>query len=328
MSDPIEIQTVSYSEVQTYRRCQKQHEYGYRQRLQRKWKNVRMFRGTILHDMLDAYVNHKIVNDYNGADPWDTLDTYAEKYAKYFEAERAEHGDIIGDCGKIFEGYLRKWRHDPLKYEQTELNLQLPLPNGRTLTAYIDKVALDQKGRRFLVDHKFMKSIPGADDRFSEIQLLIYYWMFTQLFPDIKLDGIIWDYGRAKAPREPEPLVKGGLTKRKDLDTDVHTYMTALGTHGLDPADYVDMLQILKGKENTFFERVILPKPPQAMIENVVADFMITTDQIINTKGASPRSMSPFNCNSCEFRPLCEGDVRGNDTNFILKSEYEPKGVR
>jgi len=281
--------------------------------------------------MLNAFVKQKMIKGYKGPDPWDVLAKFAEEYATYFEAEKEMHGDIIGDCGKIFEGYLRKYRKDPLKYEASELDLFFDLP-GTSLrfAGFIDKVAVDPEGRRWLVDHKFVATIPTANDQFVELQLLLYVWALGLHKPDMKIDGVMWDHARAKAPTEPEILKSGELSQRKNLDCDVYTYRQAIRRAALKEEDYKDMLELLAGKEDTFFQRSFLPKPSSAMIAEVVEDFMATAAEIQEkrkTKARCVRSMSSFNCNACEFRPLCEAEVRGHDTDFILKSEYVQREV-
>lgn len=323
--------TISHTEVSSYRRCQKAWWYRYDKRIKRDFKGVRLVRGEILHEMLNAYVKQRMVKGYIGGDPWDVLAKYAEEYATYFEAEKEMHGDIVGDCGKIFEGYLRKWRKDPLKYEASELDLFFDLPGANLRFAgFIDKVATDREGRRWLVDHKFVATIPTANDQFMELQLLLYVWALALHKPELKIDGVMWDYARAKAPTEPEILKSGELSKRKNIDCDVYTYRQAIRRAGLKEEDYTDMLEMLEGKEDTFFQRSFLPKPSADMIAEVVEDFMATAAEIQAKRKPSARcvrSMSAFNCNACEFRPLCEAEVRGHDTEFILKSEYVQREV-
>lgn len=329
------MQTISYTEVNSYRRCPKAWDYKYKQGLKRKRKHIRLLRGSILHEMLDAYIERKIHGlKYEGPDPWDVLERYAEEYGSYFEEEKEMHGDIVGDCGKIFEGYLRKYRRDPLKYEESELGIELDLSvlgSGAInvkFIGWIDKIAVDQQDRRWIMDHKFVKSIPTADDRFSELQLLLYVWALGMINVKGKIDGVCWDYGRAKAPTQPEVLKNGSLSKRKNLDCDVYTYRNAIRRNGLVEADYGDMLSLLQGKEDTFFERVFLPLPNTDMVVEVVNDFLQTTAEIQAKRedGRCSRSMSPFNCATCEFRPLCEAEVRGLDADFVKKSEYIERG--
>lgn len=324
--------TTSYSQVDKFRRCQKAWDYRYRQRLKRKVKFVRMFKGEILHEMLNAHIKMKMSKGkYTGGDAWDVLAKYEDEYAGYFEEERERYGDIVGDCGKIFEGYLRMYRKDPLRYEASEENVYFDLPGKLPrFTGFIDKIAVDPEDRRWIVDHKFVASIPNAEDRFSELQLLLYVWAWNQTHPDKPLDGVCWDYARSKAPRVPEILKKGGLSKAKNIDTDPYTYTKAIADNNLDPNEYADMLTHLDGKETTFYERVFLPKPSKQMIEIITEDFLETTREIqekSKPKARCTRTMSPFNCNGCEFRSVCEAEVRGLDTDFIIKADYEQREV-
>ena len=331
MSQP---EHISFSEVSSYRRCPKQWEYRYLKRIKRKFKGVRLLRGEILHEMLNAYVNSKIIKGYDGNDPWDVLEEYADKFGAYFEEERDMHGDIIGDCGKIFEGYLRKYRKDPLTYEASEIKVELDLSKlgsgaiNVTFIGFIDKIARDAQDRRWIVGHNVLNYMHTAGERCAEQRLLLYGWAYGMENPKDKLDGVCWDDARAKAPTEPEVLKSGELSKRKNLDCDPYTYLKVIRRERLDAKQYVDMLELLEGKEDTFFERVFLPKPSTNMIIEVVNDFLQTAAEIQAKRdgGRCARSMSTFNCNTCEFRTLCEAEVRGLDSDFIMKSEYVPRG--
>lgn len=323
------MSSISYSEVSSYRRCQKAWEYRYKLRIKRVRKYIRMLKGEMLHEMLNAHIARKMNKKYKGPDPWDVLEKYAEKYATYFEEEREHYGDIIGDCGEIFEGYLRKYRKDPLIYERTEESVYFDIGKVR-FKGIIDKVACDAQERRWIVDHKFVANIPTAEDRFSELQLLLYVWAWEKTHPDEPIDGVCWDYGRSKAPTKPEVLKSGELSKRKNIDCDPHTYRATVLAHGKNLDDYQDMLELLEGKENTFYERVFLPKPSDTMVEIITDDFLESTREIQEKRKPAARctrSMTPFNCNTCEYRQLCEAEVRGLDTEFIMKSEYRDRNI-
>lgn len=321
--------TISHTEIDTYRRCNKRWEYRYQQGLKRKRKGIRLLRGEILHEMLNAYIRSKMVKKSKGKDPWDVLEEYAEKFKDYFAEEKEHYGDIPGDCAIIFEGYLRKWRRDPLKYEASEKSVFFDIASDLRFIGFIDKVATDAEGRRWIMDHKFVQNIPTAEDRFSELQLLLYVWAWSLAYPDVEIDGVCWDYARSKAPTKPEVLKSGGLSKRKNLDCDPHTYLQTIRENDLNPDDYDDMLRHLEGKEDTFYERVFLPKPSKKMIDEVVQDFLATAKEIKQKRKGerAARTMNPFNCNGCEFRPVCEAEVRGLDADFILKSEYTKREI-
>jgi RecB family exonuclease len=317
---------VSYSEVKKFRHCMKAHHYRYTERLARKKKGAPLLRGSILHEMLDSYVQHKILAGYTGPDPWAVLEKYEEEYGSLLIEEQEHYGNLIEDCSTIFENYLRYYRKDPLKYEASEEFVATDLAQDLRYIGYIDKVAVDKEGRRWLVDHKFVRTIPSMEDQFHEIQLLIYVWAYRRWNPSKPIDGIMYDYCRTKTPTVPEVLKSGkGLTKRANIDTDYYTYNKAIADNGFDQSEYVDILETLKDKSSTFFQRVKQPAPSNQIIESIVEDFRTTALMIQKLKGIAPRSMSNFNCKNCEYRPLCEAEVRGHDTKFILKTEFRKR---
>ena len=315
----------SYSEIKLARKCPRAHKYRYGERLARKKPNRPAFIGTILHEMLHAWVLCRI-HDIVEKDPWDVLKKYKKQYAKLFKEERELFGDVPATVTAIFEGYLRRWRKDGLKYIASEVPVLTDLTPDIRLVGFIDKIVEDKQGRRFLMDHKFHRTIPGPEDRFADIQTLLYFWGWNRENPPEKqVDGVVWDYGRMKAPTKPELLQRGGLTKRANIDTDVHTYRETIKEHGLKEKDYKDILAKLDGKETTFFERVWLPAPPKGMIEEVVEDARqtVVVQKHLMKAGIAPRNMSKFNCNYCDYRPLCEAEIRQLDADFIRKRDYE-----
>jgi hypothetical protein len=89
--------------------------------------------------------------------------------------------------------------------------------------------------------------------------------------------------------------------------------------------DYADFLSQLDQNDLMFFERVFLPAPKQAQLDAVVSDFRTSALIIQNFKGVAPRHMSKFNCQGCEFKQICEAEVRGLDANFVKKAHYKPR---
>lgn len=313
----------SYSEIRLARKCLRAHRYRYIERLARKKPRRPALVGTILHEMLHHWVLARTLPTHY-KDPWVVLEEYRKKYKELFKEEREEYGDIPLTVEKIFEGYLRRWRNDGLTYLRSEAPVMTDLTSDIRLIGYIDKIVEDQNGRRFLIDHKFSRSIPDSEDRFTDIQTLLYFWGWNRENPTKKLDGVIWDYGRMKAPTEPELLAKGGLTKRANLDTDAYTYLATIKKHGLNPKDYQDILTKLKGRENTFFERVVLPGPSAKLVESVVEDARQTVviTKSLSKAGIAPREMDKFGCKMCDFRSLCQAEVRGLDVEFVKKRDY------
>lgn len=274
--------------------------------------------------MLHNHMMSKKVKTFD-QDAWDALEKYATEFKKFFEEEREEHGDIIGEIERIFLGYLRQYKKDDLKYEQSEIFVATELAKDIRFIGYIDKVAMDKADRRWLMDHKFNKAIPDAEHRFHELQLILYIWAWNRWNPDHPADGICWDYVRTTPPTLPAVLKSGELSQKASLRCDRATYEGEIKRLKLDPKPYQPFLKKLEQKDSMFFERVFLPAPPKKQIAMVVEDFRTTALMIKHMSGIAPRSMSKFNCQGCEFKQLCEAEVRGLDSNFVKKKHYKKR---
>lgn len=315
---------LSHSRMKAWRRCQMEHHYKYVQKLKRKTKARPLYLGSAVHELIEEQLE---------TGSFETkLAEIRKEFNKLFEEEREMLGPIPDLAGDIVTRYFKQWADDGLEYprrrwgRRTEYKVEFYLDNHTQFIGFIDAYPQDSMGRNWLMDHKTCRNIPDENARFFDLQLLLYVWALPQLgYP--KPDGVIWDYIRTKPPAIPERLVKGGFSKAKNIDTTYDVYMkTIIDELGPDKAqDYLEFAETLRGKEDKFNRRIYLPSPSVKMVENVVADFRETAWQI-RTLGptAKVRNMTR-DCRMCSFQPLCNAEVRGLDTDFILKTEYERK---
>lgn len=305
---------VSHSRIRCWRACKKRHDYRYNQRLKKRAPPAPLLRGRIIGECLDAVASKQPVSE--------VLDKYEKQYRRLFREEHEMYGDLIGDVRKIIEGYQRVWSEDGLRYEHTEAPLELELLPGVQFVGYIDKVAMDRSGRRWLIDHKSHRNIPNDEVRQADIQSIFYYWGWNETHPDEPADGFLWDYLRTKTPTVPEVLKNGQLSQKKSIDTDYHTYRQAIIDNGLDPADYAEFLKDLKDQPNQFFKRVHLPNPNKAVVQQVVEETK-TEAVLIRALGdvVTTRTLTR-ECPTCEFFTLCQGELRGHDVSTIRKKDY------
>jgi RecB family exonuclease len=314
---------VGFSKVSTYRSCPKKYYFAYVLNLQAKRRPVAMFRGTILHEMLEAHAKNGWV-----AGARKVLKRYEEEYAHLFEEEKEYYGEnFLNEIERIMLGYIRTYDNDGWIVEATEEEVVTDLVKGIRFVGHIDRrVVSTRDDRRWLVDHKTKKTIPTAEERFGNFQLLLYVWAWNREHDhDEKVDGIIWDYLRTKAPTVPEPLKKGGLTQRADLDTDVWTYEKAIEDNKLDRADYAEYLeQLEKRSQDKFYCRVPLPAPHKETVNVVVEEFKQTAILMEGLK-VYPRNMTVMCCKTCEFFRLCQAELTGVNAKFVLKSDYEER---
>lgn len=313
-----------YSEIKSFRRCPKQHDYAYVQGLQRVRPAAAPHRGTILHETLDARAR-RAMGDKKSI-PLSVLMDYEKKYRALFREEREIYGEnFIEDIKRVFEGYERQYAQDGWTYEYSEQEIETSLLDDRVnYHGTLDKIIRTRDDRRWLVDHKTHKSIPTEEQRFQDYQMLLYVWAWNREHPKEPIDGIIWDYIRTKPPTIPEQLKNGQLTQRANLDSDVFTYMAELKRLKLNPSLYAEYLEGLRRRSvDKFFLRVPLPKPSQAMTIAVVDDFKATTEVMLKCK--RPTRTMTKDCSWCEFYRLCTAELRGLDYKYILKSEYEER---
>lgn len=314
---------VGYSMVRSYRWCPRQYRYKYIQNLQRRRPAPPLIRGTILHEMLNARALKSMRKPTKT--PATILESYAEQYAELFREERDEYGEtFIEDIGRVWANYERTYANDGWKYEATEEEVITELDKGLVYKGHLDKRVVT-KDRRWIVDHKTHKNIPTEEARFADYQILLYIWCYNQGVPKAdRAGGIIWDYLRTKPPTEPEPLKKGGLSVAQNQDTDYDTYVAALKKFKLDPKPYAAFLDSLKKRSSTkFFLRVPLPEPSMEMTSQVVEDFKTTAIAMRDAK-SFPRHMDR-RCSYCEYYRLCMSELRGLDSKFIEKTEFQEK---
>lgn len=313
-----------YSMVKSYRRCPKSYDYKYRQKLQRKKPAPPLIRGTIIHAMLNARsITGGVLT------PRKVLATYEEKYGTLFKEEQEVYGEnFLDNIRRVYEGYLRQYGSDEdITWEASEEFISTDLGHGILYQGHLDKRLVTKKdNRRWIMDHKTHKTIPTEEQRFNDYQILMYIWTWNKEHPKEKIDGVIWDYIRTKPPTIPDQLKAGGLSQAKNIDTDYYTYVKELSRLKVDPRPYeIYLAELRKRSANKFYQRVFLPSPPKAMVEQVVKDFT-QTSMIMHGIDVYPRNPTR-DCSWCEYYRLCNAELRGLDSDFVRKSEYEVKEV-
>jgi RecB family exonuclease len=313
---------VGFSRIKSWRRCHRLWWYKYVEGLVRRRPAVPLIRGTIIHALFDAKAKKKAIAQ--------VLQKYQQEFGKLFLEQREEYGDLIGDCKRIFENYQRTYVDDKYKIVGSEIEVKVDLVPGIEFQGHIDKIWLDTTPRRWIVDYKTHKNILGDEQRFNDVQLVFYPWAWNSQNKKAPVDGVIWDYIRTKSPAIPEVLKNGTLSKRANIDTDYATAIAAVTEYLKKPAagdsmhNYAEWLADIKARENKFFKRVFLPSPSRTLIDNVVIELITTAKEILSSNGAQQqcRTMTK-DCSWCEYYQLCSAELRGQDSDFVRKTEFK-----
>lgn len=301
---------ITNSMIKSYQHCKRQYNYKFVEQLIPKHKGLPLYRGSWLHELLEA--------KYAGGDWRSKNDELAETFHALFAEEREMYGDLPSICEKIMESYDYHWRKEDESFNviEVETEHEVDLPHGHTLKFRIDAVIEDEYGR-WLMEHKSHKTIPNADYRFMDMQTARYVWGLNEKGYD--LTGVLWNYIRTKEPTKPEMTQSGRLSRRR-IDTDVLTYVRALKEYGLDLGDHRDDILRLK-HHNTFFRRERVPKPQQ-VIETLVEDAVHIADEI--ERGFLPIRSIDRSCEfMCSYLDLCVTSLYGGDVSDIVKSNYQ-----
>jgi PD-(D/E)XK nuclease superfamily protein len=307
--------SVSQSKIKCWRECRKKFEYRYTQEIERKRIPQPLVRGRIIHNMIEAALK--------GKNPWDAWRAAKKLYAKLFREEQEEYGDLIGDLQRLMTGYFDWYKRDPIqpilvKGQRAEIEFEVKLMPEINLKGKIDQFGRTKDGRKWLIDHKSVKQLPEGDIVYSDIQTVLYVW--ADLTP---VNGIAYNYIRAKGPTVPEVL-KSGEMSRRAIDTLWPVYNQALIDAKLDPRDYDDMREKLRGKESEFFTRVYLPVNPH-ITNQLLAEARVTASEIHNHKQKDIVRTPGRHCKWCEYYNLCNAELRGLDADYMRKKEYQEK---
>jgi CRISPR/Cas system-associated exonuclease Cas4 (RecB family) len=310
---------VSQSSIKLYKKCPQAYYYKKVMNIVPKRSALPLQRGIILHSALEAYYKKE---DWRAA-----IAGYQEFWDSLMEEEQMElyGGDLLGDCTKIIEGYCRVYGKKPKeKVLAVELDLSekpIEILPGLYLSGRIDLISKDENGT-WITEHKSHKKIPSEDTRFLNTQTVLYQLAAEKL--GFKLDGIRWNYLRTKLPTIPRQLKAGGLSRAKDIDTDYYTYYNAIIENGEDPKDYQEELTRLKESGNDFYVRRYSPKNEQ-VTQAILSDLRNVAPLMERMDKYPYRCLDPFTCRSCSYKTLCQAELLGLDTSFILKKDFMRK---
>lgn len=308
---------ISNSKSKTWRRCPKQYEYKYVEKLRRRTKNIPLEKGTWMHELLQAF--------YDGKDWRKQHKANKKKFMKLFEAERELLGDLPAECERLMLSYLRQYEDEDghLRIIDTELNEYVTLPNGLRVQVVIDLVYEDHMGL-WAMDHKFRGRFESTDNMRLDPQLTVYHWAAELLgYP---LVGVVYNEVLTKPPTLPKLTPTGQLERRINLFCDPYTYAQQVKAHGFDLGDYAAFIARLGARnEEKFFRRTYIPKDKD-VVRHAMRDLNWTAQEIMEGERRQrfPRSFDK-SCNWCDYKDLCLTQYSGGDGEEIVRRQFKKK---
>lgn len=324
------LKAISWSEIKTFQRCPKQHEYKYGERLVPKTKARPLYLGSWVHSALESHYkqgNWKIGHSL-----------YLQDYNRLFEEERVALETKRGKRGRplpeivaqIIRSYLWYYRHENLKVIAVEQAFEVPTPlkiNGKvqTLQGIIDLIVEDEEGRLWVIDHKTAGTIPDASSFHAmDPQLMLYPWA-ARIAWGMDVAGVIYNYVKSKPPTIPQLTAKTQQISRRKIVSDYPTIRRFLLENGFDPADFQDVLKPLK-KKSPFLRRYRQPREKHVTRE-VLLD-SLTTAKHIRLDKRRVRVITRDCARMCPYHDICRAELNGFDTTLMKKQNFTLKEER
>jgi PD-(D/E)XK nuclease superfamily len=312
----------THSMLKTFRRCPKQTQYKYFERLQPRTSSKPLTEGTWMHKLLEV--------DAKGGEWRDAHRQLSYQFSDLFDEEKQELGNLPVTMARMMRSYKWHYAHDPWKILEVEFIVETEFPDGSIYRGRIDKLVEDQYGL-WIVDHKFNARMPDLSFRILDAASALYIWAARRM--GIPVQGHIWDYVRRKAPTVPQLLKDGSRLSRKKIETDYPTLVRAIKRHDLDPADYSDQLAYLKKLQfrhgepqfSPFFKRQVLEKDPE-MLKQVAREAFHTAKRMNSYNFSRVEYVERVPDRSCAwmcaYSSICGLELFGGDPRTIRSQKF------
>lgn len=310
-------QVLSFSSIRDWKTCRQLSYYKKVKKLRRKRVGMALRRGDLIHKVLEAY--HK------GKQDWlDVIKEAREAFAQLTEEEQTFYGTLPDEVERLMTGYFEKYRGQLGRTIAAEVEFgqnngpSIEILPGVFVRGKIDRVYMDPRGL-WVEEHKSTSmNWPTEGFRLYDLQSALYIRVIEKMGWGTPL-GVVYDYIKTKPPIVPKLLKKGGLSRAKKMRTDYPTYLNAIKENNLNPADYLEELE--RAKQNVFYERKHLPKPPH-IIDALLEELRVISIEMPRLIHYPYRNLRRECETRCEFFPICSAELLGLDVDFILKTEY------
>ncbi|MEW6555112.1 MAG: PD-(D/E)XK nuclease family protein [Actinomycetota bacterium] len=313
----------SSSRIDAFATCTQRYHFKYVEGLEPKVTAPELAFGSLWHEAMEAYYQHRH-NAYTHAldaldEAWNrqvcdlgnTGQLWDEDYQRM-----QEELELLRGMLSHYDDYWGEADRD-MVILATEVSFRVPVikPGGKRPVAYftgvIDLVELDlETGGIFIWDHKTVSSFGSSWFAQNSIdrQFRRYAWAYEKLTGK-EVRGFCVNAARKKLPVPPRELKDGSPSKDKAQDTTYELYMAELTKRNLDPADYTDILEHLKAKGNTFFERDGFAFNEGEIAEVETELYWLYRRMIAKVPPVKTPSPLCTQIRSCPYRVLCVEDT-------------------
>jgi hypothetical protein len=251
---------------------------------------------------------------------WGIFNDYvAETFPEVIDEAKLD--EMIDLAQAMIENYIMFSEGVDTEYEilATEQELEAAIPGTDTiLVGTCDLVLRSRKTlTTWIVDHKNVGQFAKLEYLELSDQITAYLWLAQQ--NGINATGVIYNELRKKKQEMPDLLKNGSLSKNKSIDTSADMYLKKILQCGLDPTDYIDILDKLE--TNEFVRRNKIIRSPQhiAQFEKQLAEEMkdIERGDLVFYPNPTPDCLW-----DCSYKILCMAQNDGGDVSTLIDNLY------
>lgn len=332
---------VSVSQLQSFMSCPKKWEYGYVEGLTPRVERDYLSVGKLCHKGMQESMRYKWEHEGEpgycrekalGA-AYIAMTVEHRKYVEshmFLEEEMYDVNQILADAEAVFEQAFWEFgidRYDVLTVRKNgvdtpalELHFCIPCSGSKGLHGYIDAILKDKHtGFTWCTDYKFRKSLSPDTEEETNIQNAVYTKACAML--GINISGTMtWQH--VNTPASTPAILKDGKVSRAKIKTTWAKYRDFLLANGKDPEDYREEMEPKLADIEWY--RATYEYRNVETVQRMWDECIVPTAKAVKKawKGGNPRFLYPWNCKMCQFRSLCQGELRGYDPEFIRISEY------
>lgn len=333
----------SYSQLSAYLRCQKAHDYGYRQGLKSNRPTVALRTGSLVDIGLEAALKEREAGDkgcsfYSATainrahDDWcDDFATRAvldasPEFADKMSALRSDSIEIANRAIRVLE--LDTDRFETLKDIDGKLGVQYEVRHALIshkpgYIGFVDWVARDnQTGFTGPIDFKVRKTLEGNDAIAMDYQLSSYEYAMSDKFAE-PFTGVALYQMKSSVPKAPRILKSGKLSVAGNQACDYDTYAATVTALGLNLSDYSAMRDKLPE-----FDRWTWTRRSSEELLNTWAQIEDGAAELVRfLSGDRPglRVLNPKTCSWCDYKELCIAELKGHDSDYIRSDGFVDK---
>lgn len=332
---------VSVSQLQSFMSCGKKWEYGYIENLTPRVERPYLSIGKLCHKGMQTCMEHMWnhchdVNYSSGDSLGVALVCMTAEWQEYIRnncflaEEMPDQEKILEDAKSVFsqafwelgiDGYeVQTVYKNGAALPALELHFAVPCAGSKGMHGYIDAILKDKKtGFVWCVDYKFRKSLSDDSEEAFNVQNAVYTHACSKMGIDTG-GTMTWQHINTPAA-DPAVLKNGSISRAKIKTTWSHYHDFCVGC-GVDPEPYreemVEKLADIEWFRPTYEYR------NEDTVKRIWNEVVVPASRAVKSahKKSNRRSMYPWNCKMCQFKGLCQAELRGYDAAAIRGNDF------